>query len=103
MVPFRVSQETGLRRETMEDSKLSIGKTFTNDEMRKIMGDFWSYCFPLGILEDDNGLWEQVEFIFFDEGRIHAETCTFGRYSEGARRDAESRRAQREALHPEVI
>ena len=64
---------------------------------------FWSYCFPLGILEDDNGLWEEVEFIFFDEGRIHAETCTVGRYSECSRRDAESRRAQREALQPEVV
>jgi hypothetical protein len=68
--------------------------------MREIMGDFWSYWFPLGILE---GIWEEVEFIFFDEGRIHAETVTVGRYSEGARRDAELRRAQREALQPEVI
>lgn len=63
----------------------------------------WYYWFPLGILEDENGLWEEVEFIFFDEGRIHAETCTVGRYSEVARRDAELRRAQREAVRPEVI
>lgn len=37
---------------------------------------FWSYWFPLGILEAD---WEQVDFIFFDEGRIQVHTIRMRR------------------------
>jgi len=41
-------------------------------------GDFWSYWFPLGKLEAD---WEQADFIFFDEGRIHVHTIRMRRFS----------------------
>ena len=34
-------------------------------------GAFWSYWFPLGKLEAD---WDQVDFIFFDEGDIQVHT-----------------------------
>jgi hypothetical protein len=40
--------------------------------------EFWSYWYPLGIFE---GSWEEVEFIFFDEGRIHAETLSFRHFT----------------------
>jgi hypothetical protein len=40
--------------------------------------DFWSYWFPLGKLEAD---WEQADFIFFDEGRIHVHTVQTRRRS----------------------
>jgi hypothetical protein len=37
---------------------------------------FWSYWFPLGKLEAD---WEQVDFIFFDEGRVQVHTISMRR------------------------
>ncbi len=40
------------------------------------MGEFWSYWFPLGKLEAD---WEQVDFIFFDEGRIQVHKISMRR------------------------
>ena len=37
---------------------------------------FWSYWFPLGKLAAD---WNQADFIFFDEGRIHVHTIRMRR------------------------
>jgi len=39
-------------------------------------GAFWSYWHPLGKIEAD---WDQVDFIFFDEGRIHVHTLRMRR------------------------
>jgi len=41
-------------------------------------GAFWSYWFPLGKLEAD---WDQVDFVFFDEGRIHVHTLSVRHFS----------------------
>jgi len=46
--------------------------------MEKKVEAFWSYWFPLGTLEAD---WEQVDFIFFDEGRIQVHTIRLRRFS----------------------
>jgi hypothetical protein len=42
-------------------------------------GAFWSYWFPLGKLGKLEADWEQVDFIFFDEGEIQVHTISMRR------------------------
>jgi hypothetical protein len=39
---------------------------------------FWSYWFPLGKIDSE---WDNVDFIFFDRGRIHVHEIRMRRLS----------------------